>query len=71
MLRELEHLSKKYQGGDLDKIIPSVSRFIAEAQERLQRFQEFTAWRPNSTDLGAARSFVASCVCHSDPRSKA
>jgi hypothetical protein len=39
MLHELEHLSKKYQG-DLDKIIPSVSRFIAEAQERVQRFQD-------------------------------
>jgi hypothetical protein len=39
IVRELEHLSNKYEG-DLDEVIPSVNRFIREAKERLQRFNE-------------------------------
>jgi hypothetical protein len=39
IVRELEHLSNKYEG-DLDKVIPSVNRLIKEAKELVQRFTE-------------------------------
>ncbi|MEI8153230.1 MAG: hypothetical protein WCG92_16755 [Hyphomicrobiales bacterium] len=39
MVRELEYLDRKYDG-DLDKVIPSVKKFIEEAKNRLGRFDE-------------------------------